>query len=223
VDPEPLPRLEAALGALGVGLRDDFVVDHERRILATEGLAAVVEFFRTGNPISDAVDRPIDTGVVLPSARSVAATDQSAPDADLEIVARTGPTAWAMKDPARARRGETPTAAAGDVRGPVPVMVMGTVAEGRLVVVGDADFASDAYVDLLGNGQLVLNAIAWLAGEPSLTGERTREIPEVERPLSPLVVTADQARRLFLTIVVALPGAVLVAGALVVWRRRRRG
>lgn len=221
VDPAPLPNLEAALGALGVGLRHDFVVDHERRILATEGLAAVVEFFRTGNPISDAEDRPIDTGVVLPSARSVAATKHQAPDADLQIVARTGDTAWAMADPARARRGETPTAAAGDVRGPVPVMVMGTVGAGRLVVIGDADFASDAYIDLLGNGQLVLNAVAWLAGEPALTGERNAKVPEVARPLSPLVVTADQAHRLFLVSIVLVPGLVLGAGAVVVWRRRR--
>lgn len=223
VDPEPLPELEKALAALGVGLRPDFVVDHEHRILATEGLAAVVEFFRTGNPISDAVDRPVDTGVVLPSARSVAATKQAAPDADLEIVARTGPTAWAMRDPGRARAGDTPTTAAGDVRGPVPVMVMGTVGAGRLVVVGDSDFASDAYLDLLGNGPLVLNAVAWLAGEPSLEGERSREIPEVERPLSPLVVTAEQARRIFVASVLVLPGTILVAGVLVVWRRRRRG
>jgi hypothetical protein len=222
LEPGPLPDLEGALGALGVGLRDDFVVDYERRILATDGLAAVVEFFRSGNPISDAVDRPIDSGVVLPSARSVSVTKNPPPHSDLEVVARTGPTAWAMKDPARARRGETPSVAAGDLKGPVPVMVMGTVDAGRLVVIGDVDLASDAYLDLLGNGQLVMNAIAWLAGEPTLTGERAKNVPEVERPLSPLVVTAEQARLLFLAIVVALPGAVLVGGVLVVWRRRRR-
>jgi hypothetical protein len=33
---------------------------------------------------------------------------------------------------------------------------------GRLVVVGDADFASDAYIDLLGNRTLAMNAVAWL-------------------------------------------------------------
>ncbi len=222
-DPEPLPELERTLATLGVRLRGDFVVDRERRILATEGLAAVVEFFRTGNPISDAVDRPVDTGVVLPSARSVSTTGDAAADADLEVVARTGPTAWAMSDPGRARSGEAPDPAAGDLAGPVPVMAMGTVGAGRLVVVGDADVASDAYVDLLGNGQLILNAVAWLAGEPSLGGARPTDAPEVERPLSPLVVTAEQARRLFAVAVLVLPGMVLATGVIVVWRRRRRG
>ena len=62
------------LGSMGVRLGDDFVVDRERRILGTDGLAAVVELFKRGNPVSDPDANPIESGVVLPSARTVDVT-----------------------------------------------------------------------------------------------------------------------------------------------------
>ena len=42
LDPAPLPNLSAFLAARGVTLGDDLIVDRERRVLATDGLAAVV-------------------------------------------------------------------------------------------------------------------------------------------------------------------------------------
>ena len=89
--------------------------------------------------------------------------------------------------------------------------------------VGDADFASDAYYDLLGNANLVLNAIAWLAREDALEGAREKQIPEIERPLSPLVLTEAQSRQLLIAMVVVQPVLVLALGVGVVARRRWRG
>jgi ABC-type uncharacterized transport system involved in gliding motility auxiliary subunit len=223
LDPGPLANLSAGLASLGVRLGDDVVVDRERRVLATDGMAAVVEFFRRGNPITEAVDDPIERGVVLPSARTVDVTGESVPGADLESVARTGPRAWAITEAQRARQDAAPSRAAGDVPGPLSVMVMGKVGRGRLVVIGDADFASDAYFDMLGNGHLALNAIAWVAAEDRLSGGRGKDVPEVPRPLSPLVITADTAQRLLLTVVVLQPALVLLLGVAVVGVRRWRG
>lgn len=223
LDPGSLPNLSAALASLGVRLGENVVVDRERRVLATDGMAAVVEFFRRGNPITEAVDDPIESGVVLPSARTVEVTNEPVPGSGMESVARTGPSAWAIAQAPRARRGAEPSRAAGDVPGPLSVMVMGEVEAGRLVVVGDADFASDAYFDMLGNGHLALNAIAWVAAEDRLRGGRVKHVPEVPRPLSPLVITAATARRLLLTVVVVQPALVLLVGAVVVGLRRWRG
>jgi ABC-type uncharacterized transport system involved in gliding motility auxiliary subunit len=147
-----------------------------------------------------------------------------------EAIARTAPTAWAMAGPERARRGEAPSTDAHDVPGGATVMVMAEVdtgvpgaRPGRLVVVGDADFASDAYIDLLGNRELVLNAVAWLTEEPGLAGERPTRVPEIVRPLSPLVLTEAQARAMLLGTSVVEPGLVLLVGAVIVGVRRRRG
>ena len=231
LDPAPLPNLARFLGSTGIRLGDDFVVDREKRVLGTDGLAAVVELFKQGNPVSDPSANPIQSGVVLPSARTVDVAAE-VPGVEAESIARTAPTAWAMADPARARRGEEPSQAHHDTRGSASVVVMAEIGRpgdgagsrrGRMVVVGDSDFASDAYLDLLGNRDLALNAAAWAAGEESLAGTRTKKVPEVIRPLSPLVLTAGQARAIFLAGVVIEPGIVLVLGSTLVGLRRRRG
>ena len=230
LDPGELPNVSRLLASMGVALRDDFVVDRERRVLGTDGLAAVVELFKTGNPISDPERNPIETGVVLPSARTVEVVGE-VPGVDAESIARTAPTAWSVADPARARRGEEPSAAKHDVHGSASVVVMGEVGSGggaghprgRLVVIGDADFASDAYLDLLGNRDLALNSVAWAANEDALAGTRAKKVPEVIRPLSPLVLTDRQARGILVGLAVVEPGIVLAAGVLVVAIARRRG
>jgi gliding motility-associatede transport system auxiliary component len=116
LDPAPLPNLAGFLRTMGIALGDDFLVDRERRVLNTDGLAAVVELFKRGNPVTDPRASPIESGVVLPSARSVDVVAER-PGVHAESIARTSDSAWAMADPARARRGEEPSAAHGDVHG----------------------------------------------------------------------------------------------------------
>jgi len=229
LDPGPLPALGALLGGLGIGLGDDMIVEPDRRVLGSEGLAAVVEQFRQGNPISHPPANPIESGVVLPSARSVDVVAER-PGVEAESIARTGEGAWAVRDLDRARRGAEPSRAAHDVPGPLSVIAIAEVGppgaeqrRGRLVVVGDADFASDAYLDVLGNRDVALNAIAWVAGEQALAGDRPAPVPEIQRPLSPLVLTETQARALLVGVAVVQPAIVLAFGLVVVWRRRRLG
>lgn len=229
LEPGALPRLGELLAGLGIRITDDFLVDRERSVIGTDGLAAIVELFKRGNPISEPGGAVIATGAVLPSARSVDVTSEVA-GVTAEAIARTAPSAWAMMGPDRARRGDTPSEAAHDVPGGAPVMVMAEVdvangggRRGRLVVVGDADFASDAYIDLLGNRELALNAMAWLGEEPALAGERSAGADEVFRPLSSLVLGESQARALLVGLAVVQPGLVLLMGIVVVGLRRRRG
>ena len=229
LEPGPLPNLTALLTSLGIRLSDDFLVDRERSVIGTDGLAVIVELFKRGNPISEPGGIVLETGVVLPSARSVDVTSET-PGVTAEAIARTAPSAWAMLGPERARRGDAPSAEAHDVPGGASVMVMAEIGppgddarRGRLVVVGDADFASDAYIDLLGNRDLALNAVAWLTQEPALAGTRPTRANEVFRPLSPLVLSESQARSLLVGLAVLQPGLVLIAGIVVVGLRRRRG
>jgi hypothetical protein len=229
LEPGTVANLQGLLARLGIRTADDFIVDRERSVVGTDGLAAIVELFKRGNPISEPGGRVIGAGAVLPSARTVDVAAE-VEGVDAQAIARTAPTAWAMRGVDRARRGEAPNEAARDVPGGAVVMVMAEieprVAEqrgGRLVVVGDADFASDAYIDLLGNHDLALNAVAWLTADSTLAGARTKRIHEILRPLSPLVLTEAQARTLLFGVGLVQPGLVLLAGVLVVGARRRRG
>jgi ABC-type uncharacterized transport system involved in gliding motility auxiliary subunit len=229
LEPGALPNVGGLLGSLGIRIADDVIVDRERSVIGTDGLAAIVELFKRGNPISEPGGTVIGTGAVLPSARSVDVVAE-VPGVTAEAIARTAPTAWAMTGVDRARRGEPPSVDAQDVPGGAAVIVMAEVGTehdgvrpGRLVVVGDADFASDAYLDLLGNRDLALNAVAWLTEEPAAAGPRAAQASEVFRPLSPLVLTETQARTLLVAVGVVEPGLVLLAGALVAGVRRRRG
>jgi ABC-type uncharacterized transport system involved in gliding motility auxiliary subunit len=227
LEPGTLPNVAELLGSLGIRIADDLIVDRERSVIGTDGLAAIVELFKRGNPISEPGGAVIGTGAVLPSARSVDVVADVA-GVTAEAIARTAPTAWAMTGVERARRGDTPSTDAQDVPGGAAVMVMAEVGSGadgarrgRLVVVGDADFASDAYLDLLGNRDLALNTVAWLTEEPAAAGSRSVAASEVFRPLSPLVLTESQARSLLVGVGVVEPGLVLLAGVLVAGVRRR--
>jgi ABC-type uncharacterized transport system involved in gliding motility auxiliary subunit len=86
----------------------------------------------------------------------------------------------------------------------------------RIAAFGDSDFASNAYLALSGNKDLILNTIAWLAEQDDLVAVRSRD------PVSqPVILSVDQGKVVFWLPVVGLPAAVLLAGALVIIYRRR--
>lgn len=234
LEPGPLPGLRFLLGTMGIRLGDDFVVEKERRIVGTDGLAAIIERFKPGNPITFPAGRPIEMGAVLPSARTIDVFGEREGVA-ADSIAITGDDAWVMADPDRARRGEEPSKAHDDRPGAASVMVMaevgdgsgdgegGTGQPGRVIAIGDVDFATDAYIDLLGNRDIALNSIAWLAGEETLAAQRPAQVAEVLRPLSPLVLTEPQARWILSATTIIQPGIVVVLGLVIVFLRRRNG
>ena len=87
--------------------------------------------------------------------------------------------------------------------------------EGKLVVFGDADFASNKFVSLAGNNELITNTINYLVGRKDLI-----TIPEKERATDHLMLTRNQGLLLFWIPVVLIPLLVIVLGV-VVWRKRR--
>jgi hypothetical protein len=86
----------------------------------------------------------------------------------------------------------------------------------RLIVVGDADFASNSFFPYLANADILLAGISWLLHEERL--------PTLKPPVEvlPLVtLTSAEVRWIFILTVILLPGAVACAGVGVwLWRRR---
>jgi len=221
VDPVEVPKLTAWLDAHGIVLRDDVVIDRANRVYGSDGTNAIVPFYREHD-----VTRAMDIPAVLGRARSVSLKNGADDDdaAGTSIVARTANESFAATDATRTKKGEVEFDAARDRAGPVGIMAVAHPpgdATGRLVLVGDADFPSDGFLPLLGNKDLLVNTIGWLVADRAV-GARPREQATKLGPVSPVYVSDEQSRFIFLTAVVAQPLAFLVAGAAVVFVRRRR-
>ena len=85
----------------------------------------------------------------------------------------------------------------------------------ELVVITDADFATNAYFGTLGNGALLLNAVNYLAQQENLITIRPRnyELPQVK-------LSNEQMRITFFISTILAPLLAAVAGLVVCWRRR---
>jgi hypothetical protein len=102
--------------------------------------------------------------------------------------------------------------------GPHTVGVMlqhkGTMAS--MVAFGDADFASNAFFNVAGNGNLFLNAVNWLADQSGLVS-----IIPGKAQFLPMYVTKEQSRIVFIAAVVFMPLVIVIAG-IATWVLRRR-
>ncbi|HUU28472.1 MAG TPA: Gldg family protein [archaeon] len=87
--------------------------------------------------------------------------------------------------------------------------------EARMVVIGDRDFITNAYLTQLGNSDLLLNCLRWLQGQ---SDEITIAPKETEN--TPLMLERSDLVTMGLTTVVALPVGIIFIG-LFVWVRRR--
>jgi ABC-type uncharacterized transport system involved in gliding motility auxiliary subunit len=85
----------------------------------------------------------------------------------------------------------------------------------HLVVIGDSDFASNQFFSLYGNGDFFLNTASWLAKEENLISIRPRT-----RKWSPITLTETQGNLTFMLGVLVFPGAVILMGLRVWWKRR---
>ena len=85
----------------------------------------------------------------------------------------------------------------------------------RLVLVGNTNFASNAYFPYVSNGDLAVGIVRWLAEDGARPVASTQTYAQKE-----IILTQNQMRGIFLSVEVLLPLSVLGFGGLVWWRRR---
>jgi hypothetical protein len=217
IDP-PTPRsITALLAHFGVEPGDDVVVDEQGRLLGTDGLAARIAYLN-----QQLVPQAPEATAILPIAQSLRLVDADGVKTDYLGV--TAETTWADVD-RRALAGEAiqfrPDR---DRHGPLPVAALVRVQadgarEGRVVVVGDADFATNLHLGVLGNRDLLL-AVAELAIRPD-PYTASRPPPVSLSTFSTLALTAREAT-LVLWVASLLPGLLAAVTAVAMGRRRRR-
>ena len=229
VEPGTSPGLDPLLGAYGLKLGNDFVVDVNPMARIMGGSPATPVVYEYGShPITKDFQGLV---TIFPTVESVETTTATESDVTTEAIAHTSDQSWGEKgeladrvafDPSQDRPGPLNVAAVATRK----IREAGTAAdpnagasgqkETRLVLFGDSDYASNQALMLGGNRDLFMNTMAWLNERSDLISIR----PRTQMP-QPVVLTGLQARFLKWYSHALSPLAALVVGA-GVWLRRRR-
>lgn len=223
VDPRAQTNIYELLVGWGISLGDDVIVD---RALAVFGQATtpIAREYDGSHPIT----APLREPAIFPMVRSVE-VDGSV-ESEYSILAKTGPESWAERDLDGWRTTGRAEFDDLDLMGPVPVAVAGSpprdgtadldpageAKQGRVVVFGDSDFATNEYLDALRNRDLFVNSVNWLAGD---VGQITVR-PNVSRASS-FQMTQEEFRVIQYVSLFVLPEAIAVLGVLIWWLRRK--
>lgn len=227
VEPDTPESYNTLLERFGIRAGTDLVVDERNRLYGADSYMVRVPIFDR-----DTFGKKMDTAAMFSLARTVAPAEKAPEGVSVGLVALSSPDSWAQVDTLVPNEGKPEFRQETDRPGPLPVAVMATVEKvmpntdekpgGRVVVFGDADFASNFYLSLLGNRDLFMSMIAVLAEDKELVAVRSPPgLPS--GTLSPIYLTADQGRRIFIVAVAAVPALAVLTGLAVVYRRRRRG
>jgi hypothetical protein len=157
-------------------------------------------------------DVPVAVAVVVtdPAVLGVAApTGAPPPEAPTDLLDTDAGESGGVKLPAGAGTIAAPEAGSG-----VPADFVGKEG-GRVVVIGDADFATNQLVTLGNNQDLFLNAVSWLVEADDQLGERSDE----ERS-EKLELTVIHEALLWLTSIFLVPGGAAAVALVVLVRRR---
>ncbi|MBI4549832.1 MAG: GldG family protein [Candidatus Omnitrophica bacterium] len=207
-----LTLLENWLDSYGLVLGRSVVIDKLSRLFGADHLIPVVAQYGQ-HPITE----KFNVASFLPVARTVTRSKDAPADLEVSEIAYTSPGSWAEQDWKQIQGGEV-SQDEGDAAGPLSLACAVSKANAslRLVVFGDSDFADNAHLYLSGNKDLVLNSVAWLAGEEKLVTIRPKE-----RASTPLVLTGAQQRLIFVVPVFGFPVLALVSGLAVLLYRRK--
>jgi ABC-type uncharacterized transport system involved in gliding motility auxiliary subunit len=202
----PAP-LAALLASWGLEWQNDFVVDEQSQLgnpLAPavveypftpitrdmSGQATVFNSVRTIRELGAAPDGVKRTVLLRSSARSSAATEFADGQVKVNASDEVGPLTFGYMI-------ETPN-------------------NGRVVLIGDVDFASNGYLNMAqANPAFVRNAMAWLAAQDALIA-----LPTPDPVNRQVFLSEQQSVLIFASSVLGLPLIFMVAGIIVWWRRR---
>jgi ABC-type uncharacterized transport system involved in gliding motility auxiliary subunit len=226
VDPDAPPSVLDFLRSAGVEAGRNLIVDQGNRFIGADSFMPHVVRFR-----KETFQNGLDAPAVLSLARTVRPRQDGPPELEIQSIAVTSPDSWAFADGTpdaelRFRDGV-------DELGPLSVAVLVTypringaadepelAADGRMIVIGDSDFATNFFLNLLGNKDFFMSTVAILAEDPVLVAARRKGLPR--GTISPIYLSDRQGRLIFWLSVVGEPAFFLAAGLVVAMARRRR-
>jgi ABC-type uncharacterized transport system involved in gliding motility auxiliary subunit len=215
---EANPLVDYLAAAWGIRARNDLIVSPNQSVQGNPYWPVVVDY--GSSPIANQLQR-IPT--IFPAARSLD-IGSAPPDVTLTPLAQieAGTGAWGEVDLAGLAEGLEPAADANDAQTPLTIGVAATnsTTQARLVVFGDASFASNRVFDpsaRTASASLFVNSVNWATVDETLINLTPKTPPT--RALE--FVDALTMRAIQFVIIIVMPVSVLLMGG-VVWFLRRR-
>jgi ABC-type uncharacterized transport system involved in gliding motility auxiliary subunit len=216
LDPPPAASLKDFLKKWSLDPGDNFVVD-------ASGMGKIFGAGPTIPLVSKYEGHRITQGfnvmTFFPLARSIMPAKPPVEGIVVEPLLRTNEASWGESDMKPGEK-QVQFDEKTDIKGPVTIGEVATKTvgdkKGRLVVIGDSDFAINGYFGALGNGNLLTNAVSFLAQDESFISIKTRD--PANRPVT---MTESQERSVAWLVELLLPGSVLAIGISVLVRRRK--
>ena len=216
VDGAGLPLFESFLLKYGISAGKDVVIDEKSQSYGADSVVATIQRFGE-HPITQGVRGD----VVLPLARSIRPAPAVAKLTDLTVVAATSEVSWAETDLKTLEQG---SARYGEEDGPIGFIPVGVIAEGRsvepgrnknrehyrILAFGDSDFISNSLIQYGGHQALISSALAWMTHREQPLAIKTQSIQA-----TPLYLSAQNQKRLFLTLVIFIPLTVAFTGIVI--------
>lgn len=208
----------AFLGRLGLAADPALIIDPLNHYGTDDSKVAVPYY--PPHPITDRIAM-----AVFPEARPIRVATSAGIEASLlasssaESYLRALPqndgegASLAAATPDRAQ--QRPAALAVALEGRWPEAPTGEAKPFRLVLVGNSNFASNAYFPYVSNGDLAIGMVRWLAGDEARPSVKTQSLS-----LAQIDLTSRQMRDIFIVVELLLPLAVILMGGMVWWRRR---
>lgn len=168
---------------------------------------------RYGSPVS----KSFSLNCFFPYTHSLNKIDNIDKDLIIETLAESTKNSWAEFDPQFAKYDENV-----DKKGPIPVgyaihkKEKNAKKEIKIIIYSDVDFARNGWFNILGNGNLALNSVAWLAEELQLIA-----IKEKPEEIAQLPFEAFELKKFMKFSQLIAPGITLLLG-LFVWMKRRK-
>ncbi len=224
-----LPEIEALVAGYGLQVNADFIIDTGRNGQAF-GLGVQVPMVDRYEP------HPITDGfgamTLFSMPRSI--TIDTLPEGiDARALASSTPSSWGETDFERALMARWDEGV--DRQGPLPLVVAVSelldetprafrerqrtgepvpVGEPILVAIGDVEFATNAFFNWQGNGDLFVNSVSWLAGQQELISILPKEVSNKR-----VLLTEGQKAVTFALLVILLPAVPAVAGVVMMVKR----
>lgn len=233
IDPGDFPGLTGFLKQYGMVLRQDIVVDKVSRIFGADPSMPVITQYSEHPIVKD-----FSVPTFFPLTRSVEKTSNPVGGISVVPLVMTSPNSWAETDLDRYDKGEAVFEQGKDIKGPIPIGMVASLSnkrnitrpsthpaktedgkkninEGRIVVIGDSDFASNSRINVLGNSDFFLNIINWLMEEDDLISIRPKGTTG-----RIFTLTKVQQKMIFWIPLVIMPGIFILSG-IAVYKKRK--